>query len=104
MYYFYEDQENCTVYYKIQRLKWSLCCSYFFLTEIVEWTLVPRLYRKLMKKGRKPTFIEWLGKHPRWWSTKQVFPKGTRFNLDSTSDFSDVCQAKITWGFLFNQK
>lgn len=97
MYYFYEDQENCTVYYKIQRLKWSLCCSYFFLTEIVEWTLVPRLYRKLMKKGRKPTFIEWLGKHPRWWSTKQVFPKGTRFCEEKFLDLTIPRLLNVEW-------
>ena len=102
MYYFYEDQENCTVYYKIQRLKWSLCCSYFFLTEIVEWTLVPRLYRKLMKKGRKPTFIEWLGKHPRWWSTKQVFPKGTRFSEEKFLDLTIPRLLSVEWR-MFNQ-
>ncbi len=78
MYYWIEDRDDCTVYYEIQTVKWSLCCAYFYLSEAFEISGIPTVYRNFFAKGKKPTFKEWLGRHPRWWSKATQYPKGTR--------------------------
>ena len=103
MHYYYEDKADCTIYYKVQRLKWSLCCVYFSLSEVFELTFIPTLYRAFFDKGERPTFLEWLGRHPRWWSKRLVFPKGTRFYGDSRPDITLGRLYRIEWGTLFDR-
>lgn len=92
-----EDREDCTLLYEVQTVKWSLCCSFFYLSEVFELTFIPSLYRVFFNKGSKPTFLEWLERHPRWWSTVKVLPKGTRFRKDSFSDLTLPRLYKIEW-------
>ena len=100
MRYYYEDKEDCTIYYKVQRLKWSLCCVYFAISEVFELTFVPTLYRTVFDKGPRPSFLEWLGRHPRWWSKKMIYPRGTRFYNEKFNDLTMARLYKVEWGFL----
>lgn len=100
MYYYYEDKEDCTVCYQVQTIKWSLCCAYFYLSEAFEFTFIPTLYRSFHHKARKPTFMEWLGKHPRWWSRTFTVSRGTRFHFDTFPELTVARLKKVEWNFM----
>lgn len=81
MYAWVENTKDHTILYEVQIVKWSLCVLYFNISELFEYTGFPRLYREFFNKGEKPTFLEWLKRHPRWWSKKRGFPAGTKINF-----------------------
>ena len=81
MYYLIEETKESTNFYYVQTEKWCLSLVYFYASEIFEITGIPSLYRIWFKKGNKPTLIEWLGRHPRWWSRKIVYPAGTKIRV-----------------------
>lgn len=81
MYGWVENTKDHTILYEVQIVKWSLCVLYFNISELFEYTGFPRLYREFFHKGEKPTFLEWLKRHPRWWSKKTLYPSGTKIKF-----------------------
>ena len=81
MYYLVEETKDATNFYAVEVRKWCLCLMIFYLTELFEITMIPYCYRKWFSKKRKPTLLEWLGRHPRWWSRKVQYPAGTKIHV-----------------------
>ena len=92
MYYLIEETKESTNFYYVQTEKWCLTLVFFYLSEVFEITGIPSLYRHWLRKGNKPTLIEWLGRHPRWWSRKIVYPAGTKIRVPEPR--------KVTYAFL----
>ena len=79
MFSYVEETEEGTVLYQVRTYRWCMCWAFFNASEVFELTGIPYLYRKFLGIPRKPTFLEWLTQHRRLWSSKTVYPRGTRF-------------------------
>ena len=82
--YFVEHTEESTIVYRVRPFCWCFMLAFFYLSEVFELTFIPWVYRKLFHKGDKPTLIQWLGRYPRLWSTKKLYPVGTEFKIQKT--------------------
>ena len=81
MYYLVEKKPDRTDVYYVRLNRWCLCLVLFYLSEVLELTGIPWLYRRLFKKGKRPTLLEWLGRRPRWWSGVVSFPPGSKIRF-----------------------
>mgnify|MGYP000036479647 len=98
MFSYVEETEEGTVLYQVRTYRWCMCWAFFNASEVFELTGIPYLYRKFLGIPRKPTFLEWLTQHRRLWSSKTVYPRGTRFSRPSSIK---VTAGKI--GYLFRK-
>lgn len=83
MFSYVEETEEGTVLYQVRTYRWCMCWAFFNASEVFELTGIPYLYRKALGVHKKPSFLEWLAAHRGLWSTKYVYPKGTRFSQPS---------------------
>ena len=78
-----DENESETVVYRVRIFLWSTACVFYYVTQLLEITAVPFVYRKFISHKKHLSLKEWLLKIQSFWCKKEVYKASTKVILGS---------------------